>query len=116
MITREELLKSEEYWFELAQNSIFRMVTEYMNEKAINQSELAAELNVTKGYVSQIVNGNFNYTLRKMIQLSLALGKIPVIEFKPIEEVLADDKKKKFLTRDQDDYYSGRSSENIASE
>ena len=97
MITREELLKSPEYWFENAQNELYRQVTEYKESKGINQTELAAELGVTKGYVSQILKGEFNYTLKKLIEISLAIGKVPQIEYKAISEVLTEDSKTQYL-------------------
>jgi len=97
MITREELLTSPEYWFENAQNELYRQVIEYKENKGINQTELAAELGVTKGYVSQILKGEFNYTLKKLIEISLAIGKVPQIEYKAISEVLADDRKTQYL-------------------
>lgn len=96
MIKREELLKSEEYWFETIQNDIFRMVNEYLEQKGINQSELANELGVTKGYVSQIINGNFNYTLKKLIELSIKLKKAPILELKDLSLAIADDNQKRY--------------------
>lgn len=92
MITRDELLKSPEYWFEETQNEIFRQITDYMEEEGLNQTQLAEHLGVTKGYVSQVVNGNFNYTLRKFIELALAIGRVPRIEYIPIEEYILDDR------------------------
>ncbi len=91
MITREELLKSPEYWFENAQNDLFRQVTEYMEKEGINQNQLANRLCVTKGYVSQILKGEFNYTLKKLIEISLAIGKVPQIEYKTIADIISED-------------------------
>lgn len=98
MITREELLKSPEYWFEDAQNELYRQVIEYKEKNGINQTELAKELGVTKGYVSQILKGEFNYTLKKLIEISLAVGKIPQIEYKSIVDVLSEDKAIHYLS------------------
>jgi transcriptional regulator with XRE-family HTH domain len=86
MISRKELYQSPEYWLERVQNDIFRMVHFYMEEKGLNQSALAKELGVSKGYISQIVNGNFNFSLTKLIELSLALGVAPKVS---LEESLA---------------------------
>ncbi|NBW35873.1 MAG: XRE family transcriptional regulator [Cytophagia bacterium] len=97
MITREELLKSPEYWFENAQNELYRQVIQYKESKGINQSELATELGVTKGYVSQILKGEFNYTLKKLIEISLAIGKVPQIEYREISELLTEDRKTQHL-------------------
>jgi len=97
MITREELLQSPEYWFEEAQNELYRQVTEYMSREGLNQSQLAQKLAVSKGYISQILNGNFNYTLKKLIELSLAIGKIPRIRYQTIASVLEKDGNHEFV-------------------
>lgn len=93
MNTREELLKTKEYWFETLQNEIYRMVSGYIEKEGINQTQLADKLGVSRGYISQIMNGNFNYTLKKLIELSLALGMAPVFEFKPLEKITGNNKK-----------------------
>jgi transcriptional regulator with XRE-family HTH domain len=90
-MTREKLLKSPVYWFEYEQNELFRQVSEYMERENINQTELAAKLNVSKGYISQILNGNFNYTLKKLIELCLAIDLVPQIKFTKVEEVIKKD-------------------------
>ena len=96
MIKRDELLRTEEYWFETLQNDIYRMVAEYIQKEGMNQTQLAEKLGVTKGYISQILNGNFNYTLKKMIELSLALEKAPAFEFKNLNEFIKEDQQKRF--------------------
>jgi len=96
MIKREELLQTEEYWFETLQNEIYRMVAEYLENEKMNQSQFAEKLGVSKGYISQIMNGNFNYTLKKLIELSLAVNKAPAIDFKDLKQFIQDDKQKRF--------------------
>jgi transcriptional regulator with XRE-family HTH domain len=97
MITREELLKSPEYWFEHAQNDLYGQVVAFMEKEGINQSELAVRLGVTKGYVSQILKGEFNYTLKKLIELSLAIGKVAKIEYLPMGSILEEESKSKYM-------------------
>lgn len=96
MIKRDELLRTEEYWFEVLQNDIYRIVAEYIKKENINQTQLAEQLGVSKGYISQIMNGNFNYTLKKMIELSLALNMAPAFEFKNLEQYINHDRQKRF--------------------
>jgi len=36
----------------------------------------------------------FNYTLKKLIELSLAVGKAPVIVFKPLAEIISSEREK----------------------
>ena len=97
MFTREELLSSPEYWFEDAQNELYRQVVVFMENELLNQTQLAKKLGVTKGYVSQILKGEFNYTLKKLIEISLAVGQVPKIEYVPITKVIEDDAKTIFV-------------------
>ena len=95
MISREQLYQKPEYWLERIQNDIFRMVHHYMEEKHFNQSALAKELGVSKGYISQIVNGNFNFSLTKLIELSLALGVAPKVNLdESLRDYTADQERK----------------------
>ena len=93
MIKRDELIKRPEYWLETIQNEIFRQVTAYLKYNNLTQNQFAEQLGVSKGYVSQVMKGEFNYTLKKLIELSLAIGKAPVIVFKPLAEIIHNDNK-----------------------
>jgi transcriptional regulator with XRE-family HTH domain len=106
-LTREELLQSPEYWFENAQNDLYGQVTAYMEKEGINQNQLAERLGVTKGYVSQILKGEFNYTLKKLIDLSLAIGQVPKIEYSSVSKVIEEDRTSSFfnLPSDRVSYY-----------
>jgi len=90
MFSIEELIKSQEYWMETLQNELFRQVKAYMEKEKINQSELAIRLGVTKGYVSQVLNGNFNYSLQKLIEISLAIGIAPRFQFQNLESYIEE--------------------------
>ena len=81
MLSRKELIQTPEYWIETLQNEIFRQVYQYMDKENLNQSQLAKKLGVSKGYISQILNGNSNFTLKKLIELSISIGIIPDIQF-----------------------------------
>lgn len=88
MLNHDELVNRPEYWLETIQNEIFRQVTTYLNDNKLTQNQFAEQLGVSKGYVSQVMKGEFNYTLKKLIELSLAVGKAPVIVFKPLAEII----------------------------
>ena len=88
MLKREDLINKPEYWLETIQNEIFRQLSAYLDDRNMTQSQFAAQLGVTKGYLSQVMKGEFNYTLKKLIELSLAIGKAPVISFKPLSEII----------------------------
>ena len=91
MITREELLKSKEYWLVNIQNELFNLVDEYLEDNNINSTQFAEKLGVTKGYISQILNGDFNHRISKLVELSLAIGKAPKINFIDIEKYIDED-------------------------
>ena len=86
MLKNEDLVSRPEYWLESIQNEIYRQVSAYLKDNHLTQSQFAIQLGVSKGYISQIMKGEFNYTLKKMIELSLAVGKAPVITFNPLDK------------------------------
>lgn len=90
-MTREELLRSKEYWIGEIQFDLFKKISEFMEQNGLSRKELAERLGVTKGYVSQILNGEFDHRISKLVELSLSVGKVPRIEFEDIEQILLDD-------------------------
>jgi len=81
MLNREELLETPDYLLTKYQNEIFRHLHAYMKNNGISQKDVAKKLGVSNSYISQVLNGNFNFTLKKLIELGLAIGKVPRIEF-----------------------------------
>ena len=88
MTEREELLRSPGYWLTKVQIRVFNLLNTYMEENNLTQKQVAEKLNVSPSYVSQILNGNFNFTISKLIELALLVGKAPIIQFETIEEIL----------------------------
>lgn len=92
-ISRKELLYSKEYWVSDIQLKLFREVEEFMRANGINRTQLAERLGCSKGYVSQLLSGEYDNKISKFVELSLAVGKIPDVSFKDIEQyALADDR------------------------
>ena len=79
---RKELLSSKEYWLSKIQIELFNQVSDYLEKNNMKRSELAKKLGVTKGYISQVLNGDSDHRISKVIELSLAIGLIPEIRFK----------------------------------
>lgn len=88
---REELLKSKEYWITKIQLDLFELINKYMKENNLNKTQLATKLGVSKGYITQILNGNFDHKISKLIELSLAFNRVPVLEYEKINDYLFDD-------------------------
>ena len=81
MITKSDYLKTPEFLLTKYQNEIFRQLNEYMTLNGLSQIDVANKLNVSSSYVSQILNGNFNFTIKKLIELGIMMGKVPDIDF-----------------------------------
>ncbi|MCU0434083.1 MAG: helix-turn-helix domain-containing protein [Bacteroidia bacterium] len=90
-MNRKEILSSEAYWMEQIQNQLFHQVQLYLKQNKKTQNDLAAQLGVSKSYVSQILHGNFDHKLSKLVELSLAVGLVPQLQFKPLDEVIGND-------------------------
>jgi len=88
----KDLIKTDSFWIVKIQNELYGIIHDYMQEKGINQSQLAQELNVSKGYISRVLNGNFNHSLQKLVDLSLKVGKVPNIHFQTPEGYLEEER------------------------
>lgn len=89
---RNELLRSPGYWTAEFQNELYRHIEEFMQKNQMNKTQLADYLGCSKGYVTQLLNGDFDHKLSKFIELSLAIGQIPQISFRDIDEYIEMDK------------------------
>ncbi|MBH8567561.1 helix-turn-helix transcriptional regulator [Microvirga sp. STS02] len=85
-----ELAASREYWLTKTQNELYDNVEQFLERKGWTRTQLADHLGVTKGYVSQILNGDFDHKLSKLIDLSLAVGVVPNIKFQEINDYVTD--------------------------
>ncbi|MDP1726589.1 MAG: helix-turn-helix transcriptional regulator [Bacteroidota bacterium] len=91
MKTRKELLKSKGYWVAKWQVQIFNEIKKYQQKNGLNDTDFANKIGVTKGYISQIKNGNFDHKISKLIGLSLSVNKVPILTFEDIETVIFND-------------------------
>jgi len=89
---REELLKSREYWITHIQLGLFELIENYRLKNGLNKAELARELGVSKSYITQVLNGDFDHKLSKLVDMALAFGKVPVIRYEDIEQHIEEDK------------------------
>lgn len=90
-MTRQELLSSPEYWTVQIQGQLLREIQTKLSTNGETQSELAKELGVSKGYISQVLNGDYDHRISKFVELSLAIGKVPVLEFRELTEIIKED-------------------------
>ena len=83
---RKDILKNAEYWITKAQIDLYDHAEKFMGATGRNRTQLAEYLGVSKGYVTQLLNGDYDHKLSKFFELSLAFGYIPKIDFIPIED------------------------------
>lgn len=76
----EEYLKDKDFARLMAQEDLIMDVTEnfcrILEEEKLNRSQLAQIMGKTKGYISQLLNGNRNITLRVLSDIAFSLGYI----------------------------------------
>jgi transcriptional regulator with XRE-family HTH domain len=64
---------------ELLITEVTEAIWEAMEHADITKSELASRMGATKGYVSQVLNGARNMTLRTLSDICFALGRKPLL-------------------------------------
>lgn len=75
----QALRKQPEFILTQLQNDLYRELTAYMEKNELSKKQLAEKLGVSPSYISQVLNGRFNFTVLKLVELSLAIDKVPVI-------------------------------------
>lgn len=90
-LSRKQLISSPDWHLAEIQQLLFEEITHYLDNNNITQTQLAEQLGCTKSYVSQILNGNFDFRLSKFLELLIAVGKVPKIELVLIDSLLDDE-------------------------
>lgn len=83
-MTHEELQQTTEYWLTKMQLDLYNHIVAYMERNHLNRTQLAKILGVSKGYVTQLLNGDFDHRISTLIQIALKTGYAPTIEYKPL--------------------------------
>lgn len=90
-MTRAEFLSSRGHWIAKIQLDLYSELKTFMEQNNINQTQLAEQLGVTKGYVSQVLNGDFDHKISKLVDLALLMGKVPQISFENLNDYIEKD-------------------------
>ena len=99
MITREHLLRNERFWTETIQNKIYNDLASYIKTEKISQKEIAKRLGVSKGRISQILNGaNLNFRIDTLVKICLAINKVPNFKFEDIKFFIESDTKSNYIS------------------
>lgn len=91
-MTREELLKSPAYWTTEIQSELYREISRFMELHKLNRTQLAERLGCSKGYVTQVLSGDYDHKLSKFVELSMAIGKIPELKFVDVSTFIESEK------------------------
>ena len=89
---RKELLKSKEFWIVKIQNQLYEELEKYLRENNVSKTELANKMGVSKGYISQILNGDFYHKLSKLIEIIMVMDKVPILNLENIDDCINIDK------------------------
>ncbi len=99
MINRAQLLKNEKFWTETIQNKIYHDLASYIEKEKISQKELAKRLGVSKGRISQILNGtNLNFRIDTLVKICMAIEKIPNFKLEDIDSFIETDAKSNYIS------------------
>ena len=90
---RDEILKSPDYWISDIQIGVYKCVKSYMEANNINRTELASHLGVSKGYISQLLNGDYNFSIKKFVDTLLKVGYVPKIDYVAVDQYIQLDNK-----------------------
>ncbi|MCF2495463.1 helix-turn-helix domain-containing protein [Dyadobacter chenhuakuii] len=115
MVTGKDLVNNPDYWLTKTQIEVFNLLNTYMQEHHLTQKQVAEKLKVSPSYVSQILNGNFNFTISKLIELALLVGKAPVIQFITVEETFKADQNTQIINRQSRSRGIPKTEQNISS-
>ncbi len=77
----DQLKGDFEFRFETIIYRLTEKIAQKMEEKKITRTELAKRMNVSSPYVTKILRGNANFTLRSMLSLADALDQELKIDF-----------------------------------
>lgn len=92
VMNRKDIITSPEYWTAGTQIELYNQALKFMEKNKMNRKELAEYLGVSKGYVTQLLNGDYDHRMSKFFELSLAFGVIPDIKFVPIDNFVTANK------------------------
>ena len=84
-LSPEELEELSSKYTQEIQQQLFDQLYEFMEENHMNQTDLGRYLGFSKGYMSQLFNGNFDHKLSSMVRIMISIGKVPGLSFTPLD-------------------------------
>ena len=90
-MTREEIIKSPDYWLAKVQIDLCGIVNDYMSKNKLSVKEMAGKASVKKKHIRKVLSADFNQPLEVLAKIALACGFAPIASFKPIKEVMENE-------------------------
>lgn len=81
----ERAKQSEDYWAEGAILGFTANVVRAMEEGDVSRTDLASRLGTTQGFVTKLLSGNANMTLRTMVRIARALDAELHVHVAPVD-------------------------------
>ncbi len=80
--------KSQAYWEGLLSLELTEDIWRIMKKKGISQKKLSNLLGTSEAYVSKLLNGNENLSIKSICKLALALDSAPHIHIAPTDVIV----------------------------
>jgi predicted XRE-type DNA-binding protein len=90
-IEKESILRDATYWEELIKTQLFQIVEQHLEDNQMTKKDFAHKIGVSKGYVSQVLNGDRDHRLSKIVEFALAVGKAPFLCLQDLNKVIEYD-------------------------
>ncbi len=84
----KDLVSSKEFWEENFKTVFFEAIEDYLEKNNLSRTDFANKIGVSRGYISQLMNGDSDHRLSKLIELSISIGKAPYLYLKDMEDVM----------------------------
>lgn len=88
----EDLKNDPEFLFEEAISVITNKICKIMKDHKINRTQLANKLEISPPAVTRMLDGNPNFTLKRLVSVADALDQELIVDFKPKHIPVAKDK------------------------
>ncbi|HKL78715.1 MAG TPA: helix-turn-helix transcriptional regulator [Gammaproteobacteria bacterium] len=82
----QESRKSDEHWVARALQDFTEDLFNLMEHRGISKAELARRLESSPAYITKVLRGDANFTVRSMVRLARALEGRVVLHLEPEEE------------------------------
>ncbi len=82
--------KDPDYHFEGLQFDVMEQMLEIMEQKNVSNSQMAKKLKCSSAYITKLLKGDQNLTIRKLFDIGWALGQKLEVKYKPMKTTVYD--------------------------